>query len=238
MYSIYAALGFGAVVFLLVTLLFGAWAAILPALLVVAGVFMYLFRKYNEKIQEVFNGSVKYLENQKWDQAIASLEAGYPIAKWMVTAESQIDGQIGWIHYVRKDFDKAMPYLEKSFPRAFMPQLMLAACQFRKKEFDKMQEVLERTVKYTKDQPLAWGVYAWLMVEQNRQDKALEALSEGVKNCPSDQALQTNLLNLQNKKKLNMKLFGDIWYQFWFEELPHKRMVPNHPRFQGYRRRR
>lgn len=238
MYSIYVALGAGVLVFVAVTLGVSAWAAILPALLVVVTVFLYLFRKYSEKVQAVFNNSVKHLEAQKWEQAIETLSEGYPLAKWMVSAESQIDGQIGWIHYIRKDYDKAFTFLQKSFPRAFMPQLMLAACHFRKKAFQEANEVLERTARYSKETPLVWGVYAWMMVEQGRQDKALEALSAGVKACPTDQALQTNLLNLQNKKKLNMKLFGDIWYQFWFEELPHKRMVPNHPRFQGYQRRR
>lgn len=238
MYSIAAAIGAGLIVGLIIALTYSALAAIIPAVFVVILVFFLLARHFMAKLQEVATASMKQLEAQKWDAALETLQNGYKFANWMVYAKSQLDGQIGYIHYVRKDFDKAFPYLEGSFVKNFMAQLMLAACYFRKKDAAKVEEVLEKAAVANKDAPLVWGVYGWMMEELGQSPKALQALSRGVEANPKDEALKTNLLNLQNKRRLNMKLFGDVWYQFWFEELPNNRRVPSHPRFQPQGRRR
>lgn len=258
MYSIYVSVGAGLLTGLLVMIFWPWYAAIAPALVVTAALFFYLLKRTLDKLQGVFASSMQALEagprpqetamqnpkalelmqNQRFDAALKRLEEGYPMARWIVTGESQLDGQRGYIYYLKKDFDKAEPLLKNAFYKNHMARLLHASCLFRKKSYDEMEAALEANASSNKDQPLVWGVYAWLMHEAGKPDKALLALSKGAEANPSDEALKTNLLALQNKKKLNMKLFGDIWYQFWFEELPHKRMVPQHPRFQAMGRRR
>lgn len=258
MYAIYVSVGAGLLVGLLVMLFWPWYAAIAPALVVTAAVFFFLLKRTLDKLQGVFAASMQALEsgpkpqdvatqnpkalellqNQRFDAALKKLEEGYALAKWIVTGASQLDGQRGYLYYLKKDFDKAEPLLKNAFYKNHMARLLYAACLFRKKSYDEMEAALEANASSNKDQPLVWGVYAWLMSEAGRPEKALAALSKGTEANASDEALKTNLLALQNKKKLNMKIFGDVWYQFWFEELPHKRMVPQHPRFQAMSRRR
>ncbi|MFM7203318.1 MAG: tetratricopeptide repeat protein [Myxococcota bacterium] len=261
MYSLLVSVAAGLVVWLIVGYFYSVLAGFMLGLLVALGIFFLFARKYFDLLQEISAQSMKKLESlqdlqskvgqvpqllleQQRDHAMAEavkvLEDGLVHGKWMFLFESQLSGQIGYIHYLGKKYDLAFPYLQKTFSKNYLALLMLAACYHRKKELPKLEETLARAAKHNKDTPLVWAVYGWFMKENGKIDKCLEVLDQGTKACPSDQTLKTLLLSQQNKKPLDMKLMGDIWYQLYLEELPVKRVQAMQTRFvpPSHRRRR
>jgi len=207
---------------ILVGLRYGILAAIFTGLFFGLILFFLLSRHFMGKLQEIQARSLKVLEAQKFDLAIKTLEEGMRYERWMLLVKSQVKGQVGYIHYLRKEFDRALPQLQEAFVKNWIAQGMLGACHFRRKEYDKMEAVMERAVKSNPKYPVLWGVFAYFEDELGKSDKALSVLSRGVEMNPGDEALKANLLSLQNKTRLNMRKFGDIWYQFHFELPPNK----------------
>jgi tetratricopeptide (TPR) repeat protein len=241
MYSVAVSVAVALFVGLLAGLRYGIGAAIITGLFAGVLTAFLLFRHFLGKLQAVSSTAFKQVEAQKIDLAIKTLKEGFQYNRWMIRmlGEHQINGHIGTLHYVRKEFDAAFPYLRDSFIKNYMAQLMLAACYYRRKEFDKMEETLEKAAKSNDKVPLVWGVYAWLEAEIDKEDKALAVLGRGVQSNAEDEALKSNLLNLQNKKKMKMGKFGDVWYQLHLE-MPPQRMIQQfqaQQKFSAFRRR-
>lgn len=237
MYSIIISVVIGIATATLMYFLFNIYAGFFMGLFVSMICFVLFVRHFAGKLQGIIITSTKQLESKKFDTAIKTLESGLKLSKWMVMAESQLNGQIGYIYYLKKEYDKAFPFLLGSFSRNWMAQAMLASCYFRKKEYDKMSAVLENAVKFNDKIPMLWGVYGYLEFEAGQTQKALIALSSGVEKNPNDEALKINLSKLQNKKKLDMHKFGEMWYQFWFEDPPRRLMQQAIPNFSAFKRR-
>lgn len=237
MYSIAVAVASGILTGALVGLRYNIYAMILTGSMVCILVFFLISRYMVGKLQLLQQVSIKQLEGQKFDLAIKTLEGGSHLGRWIVFGKSQLNGQIGYIHYLRKDFDKAFPYLKDSFVKNWIAQAMLAACYYRRKDNAKMKETLEGAVKSNKKTPFLWGLYAYLETDTGNKDRALEILNRGAAACPDDQAIKANILNLQNKKKLKMSKFGDVWYQLWLESPPPRMTQGVRPRFSAFRRR-
>ena len=49
--------------------------------------------------------------------------------------------------------------------------------------------------------------------------KAKEILAKGLKKLPGDEKLKDNLENLEKGRKMNMRAYGDLWFQFHLESL-------------------
>lgn len=237
MYAIVVALASGVLTAMLVGLRYNIYAMILTGFLISILVFFLVSRYLVGKLETLQQISIKQLENQKFDLAIKTLEAGNHLGRWIVFGRSQLNGQIGYIHYLRKDFDKAFPYLKNSFAKNWIAQAMLAACYYRRKDYTKMKETLESAVKSNKKTPFLWGLYAYMESVTGSKDRALEILNRGAQACPDDKALKANILNLQNKKKIKMNKFGDVWYQLWIESPPQRMTQGARPRFSAFRRR-
>ncbi len=237
MYSIAVALASGMAAAVLVSLRYNVYATILTGVLVAVVVFFVITRYMVNKLQALQQASIKQLETQKFDSAVRSLESGSSLARWLILGQSQLNGQIGYIYYIQKKYDKAFPYLKNAFVKNWMAQLMLAAFYYRRKEFKKMEEVLERAAKSNKKVAFVWGVYAYLLSAVGKKEEALKILARGTQACPDDKALKAVQLNLQNKKKMKMGKFGDIWYQLWLEPPPQRMLQAAQPRFSAFRRR-
>ena len=72
------------------------------------------------------------IQQQRVDHAIQILQGGYDHARWVFLLKGQIDGQIGSLHYMQKQFDKAQPMLEKAWSRHWLAKGMLAADGIRR----------------------------------------------------------------------------------------------------------
>ncbi|QRO02282.1 tetratricopeptide repeat protein [Archangium violaceum] len=230
MYNLLIALGAG----LLVTLVtkfagFKLWQGLIPGTLVLLGTYVWLGRRIGNKLQELMTSVQKELQGQPTSQkeaqsrverAIKMLEGGLVYDKWQFLVGSEIHSQIGMLKYMSKDLDGAQAHLSKASPRNYMAKAMQGALFFQRKDFAAMKKSFETAVVSGKKEPLMWAVYAWCLVQNKEKDEALKVLGRGVEANPSDEKLKSSLSALQNDKKLKMKPYEPMWWQFGLEPPP------------------
>ncbi len=166
-----------------------------------------------------------YLQQQpqpRFDAAIKTMHTAFPFSKWQFGVRSQIDNQIGVCYYLQQDFSKALPHLQKSLGFGhWMGAAMLGVIYYRKKNFEEMEKTFDEIVlKKGKKQPLVWCLYAYLLSQNKKTDKAQSVLNQGLKKTENDQRVKDSLLALQNNKKIKMRAFKEQWYQFHLERPP------------------
>ncbi|MEI6806153.1 MAG: hypothetical protein WCK49_06555 [Myxococcaceae bacterium] len=222
MILLFLALLAGFAVFGLVWFTFSVIAAIFPALIVAVAVYFFMARKVALKAQTAMMQAVSEIQKGRIDRGIALLEdVKKQYAYWQFFTASAIDGQIGSLHYMRQDFSKAKPYLEKSFGKHWNARAMLAVLAFKKKDYVKMDKIFETAARYSPKQGLLWCVWAYCHWKAGSTGKAIDVLVNGQKKLgTSDAHLIANLNNLQNNKKMKMNGYGQEWYQFHLEPLP------------------
>ena len=233
MYNIAISVAAGVITALIFSLILSPWASILPCVLVLGGTYYYLARRTVNQVQLLMGRANQALQSGKFDQAVKILKSGLEFSKWQVMIDGQIKGQIGYIIYLQKNYDDALYYLRQAGLSHYIGQAMYAACLYRKKKYDEMEAVLEKAAPASKKVPFIWAIYAYLMDKSGNRAKAREILMKGLEHNENNEDLKANLLALQNNKRMKMKRFGDLWYQFWLEPLPAKYTRPSR---QTYRR--
>ncbi len=213
----------GAAIAVLLILVFGFdmlwWGALLIALTVMAGIVFLLMRNAMQKLTNLFETAGKDLQAQRFEKAIRDLKDAKKMGKWQIFVESQLNSQIGMIYYMKRDFSNAFPYLQDSFFKNWVSLAMLAICYMKRQKKDLMVTTFEKALKWSPKEPLLWGIYAYCLNECGEITKAKEALENGIKKLPSDQILKANLENLQQGKKMKMREYGDMWFQFHLESM-------------------
>lgn len=233
MYNILISLGAGT----LVTILFG-WLlgmprvvvgyGIIPGIIVLIAVLIWLTRRTGKALQAVMDRVQAELtprpglkpDPSRFDRAVGILEEGYVYKRWQVFVGSTIDAQIGMLLYLQKKFDEAEPYLERAVWRNWVSKAMLAVTHFRRKNYDKMQEIFEKTTKVAKKESLLWNLYAWCVWKKGDRDAAIDILSRGGEILSDDERLATNKSALQKGKKMKMRGWNEMWYQFHLDTPP------------------
>ncbi|MCK6512930.1 hypothetical protein L6R29_23620 [Myxococcota bacterium] len=221
------------------------WQAFPPAVIGFVAAYFYLVRRTSKQTEALFRDAVQTLEplqnrpeiasnpdrrNMIIDQSVEKLKAGYDLARWQFFLKAQIDAQIGIILFsVKDDFKEAMPYLERSFPRNWIAQAMLAICHMKRHKPEKMEEAFEKAVSYNKKEDMLWNIYAYCLNKIKKTDRAIEVLGRAQKALPANNVIVENLVALQNNKQMKMKNYGDQWYQFHLEKPPTPK-IPT-PRF-------
>jgi predicted Zn-dependent protease len=201
----------------------GPWGAILPLLGVTALVYVLGMRTVNKQLTAGMMAVQNELRARRIDQAITMLEAlKAKFGKKAFFTGAQIDGQIGSIHFMKKDFEKARPYLERAFVRMWDAKTMLAVLLAKKKEnLPAVDAMMDKVARYSPKQGLMWSVWAYLHWKAGENARALQILARGKEILgETDQVLAQNVLALQNGKKMKMKGYGEAWYQFHLEEHP------------------
>jgi len=195
---------------------------VLPALVVFGLVYFVLTKQISKQLQDEMAPIQQQLQSGRTDNAIKTLEnIRDKYANRQFFTKSTLNGQIGVIHFMNKSFDKAKPYLEKSFVRLWNAQAMLGVLHGKNKEYDAMDETFERCVKYSPKQGVVWSTWAWIHWKASRREKAIQILTRGKTALDGkDEMLNNNLLAVQNNKKMKMKGYGDVWYQFHLETHP------------------
>ena len=197
------------------------WGFALPvALIVMMGVNYLLGRRTNKVITQMMDQVSQDLKTGKMDRAIRTLEGGLQYGRYQFFVTSQIKSQIGVIHYIKKDFNAALPYLKKSFARNWMALGMLGAIYTRKKDKENMKKTFDRAVRYNSKEGLLWNLYAYCQNRMGDRPGAIQTLVKASKKLPDDDRVKANLINLQNNKKMKMKNYGELWLQFHMEKLP------------------
>jgi tetratricopeptide (TPR) repeat protein len=198
------------------------WAgSILPGLVAALALYFVLARRTWKRLEAIFGETQRELQAQRIDRAIAALERGFVLAPWQFLVASQLHAQIGVLLYVKKDFDRALPHLEKSFSRHWLARAMLGVSRWRRRDLPGMERVFEQAVKTNKKEGLVWCVYAWLLDREDRHDDAVKILGRGSAQNPSDEKLKSVLQTMQNGKKPKLgKVYGEQWFQFHLEAMP------------------
>jgi tetratricopeptide (TPR) repeat protein len=194
--------------------------ALLPAIVAAGVAYFFLARRTVRQLEAVMALAQKELATRKIDRAIAIMQGAFPLARWQFLVASQLHGQIGSLLYVQKKFDEAEPHLKKSFVKMWPARAMLAAQQFRRKDWPKMEETFEAAIRANKGESLLYAAFAWCEDKRGERKKAIEILQRGSKENPSDDKLKTLLTRVQNDKRMKLESYGEQWWQFWLENPP------------------
>ncbi len=242
MFNLLLALAAGVVTTIVIVLLgFGVVAGVIPGTLVFIAAFIFFGRRSFLALQAIMTQVQAELSSMspnqkeqkvKADKAVKLLESALPLGRWQFLVEGEVHGQIGMIKYLFKDFDGAMASFSKASSRNFMAKAMEAAVFFQKKDFGSMEKCFEDAVKSGKKESLMWAAYAWCLMQNKENDKAVRVLARGVEANPTDDKLKSALTALQNDKKLKMKAWEPMWWQLGLEAPPMQQ-----PQFMGGGRR-
>ena len=208
---------------------FKVWQGLIPGTLVFVGTYIWLGRRIGNKLQALMTSVQKELQGQPTNQkeaqarverAIKRLEGGLVYEKWQFLVGPEIHSQIGMLKYMSKDLDGARGHFAKASARNYMAKAMEGALHYQRKDFPAMKKSFEAAVTAGKKEALVWAVYAWCLVQNKEKDEALRVLARGVEANPSDEKLKNSLSALQNDKRLKMKAYEPMWWQFGLEAPP------------------
>jgi tetratricopeptide (TPR) repeat protein len=230
MYNLLIAFAIGAVVTLLVRLSgFSIWAGLVPGFLALVGAFVLLGRRVAMKVQSLSKSAEKELSaqpanqrerQQRLDKAIKILQDGLVYDRWQFLIGAEIHAQIGMIYYVSKNFDLAQEHFAKASPRNYMAKAMQGALYYQRKDYSNMEAAFEQALKSGKKEAIVWAAYAWCLVQIKERDKALKVMARAVETNPTEEKLKAGLNALQNEKRLKMKPYEPLWWQFGLEQPP------------------
>lgn len=221
MLSIIISVTLGAAAFVAGAHYFGWGSAVFLGLVALVVPYVLIFRRLNRLVQSRMKEVERLVGAQQPERAIEKLDAIRPLGRWQILLGSTIDAQVGMLRYAHmRDFEGAEPYLSRASRLAWQAKLMLAAFYFRKKRYDEMVKVLERTVKRSSKEGLAWVVYAWCEWKRGQSKSALRILARGRAKLPSDERLAKMQEALQNGGKPKTRTFGPEWLGLHLEEMP------------------
>ena len=195
-----------------------AWIAVAGSLVVFALCYFLISRHVMKKIGALMESAQKDVQANRAEKAIKALQDGFKFSNWQFYVKTQINSQIGTILYLKKDFAAAFPYLEKSFVRNWVAMGMLGICYLKKNKIGKMKETFEKATAASKKEALLWALYAYCLDKCGERSKAIEVLEKARKKGCTDEGITENLAFLQEGKKMKMKYFGDLWFQFHLEK--------------------
>ena len=195
------------------------WAALLVGMAIFAGLFILFSRVIMKKVMVIIDTAGKDLQGQRFEKAIRELKEALKYSRWQVYVDGQVNSQIGMIYYMKRDFANAFPYLEKSFFKNWAAMGMLAISYMKRQKKDKMIAAFDKAVTGSPKESLLWSLYAYCLNECGETGKAKEILEKGLKKLPGDTPITENLENLKQGKKMKMRNYGDMWFQFHLESL-------------------
>ena len=193
------------------------WITMAVSMVVFALIFMLLTRIIMKKVGAVMDVAQRDMLANRGEKAVKELQEGLKYGAWQIYVKPQIYSQIGTIYYLKRDFKEAIPFLEKGFVRNWVSMSMLAITYMKKNKTSKMVETFGKAVSGNRKEPMVYAVYAFCMDRIGERGKAIEVLKKGAAKT-SDERLQENMALLEAGKKMKMKGFGDMWYQFHLEK--------------------
>ena len=218
MLNLLSGLGVAIVVALLLSLLkVNFWVTLPIGLVAGVGLFIYLGRRVQGQLEQVFNRAGEAMKKQQFDPAIEIMKEGYRFNKWQFLVKGSIDGQIGVVQYLRKKNDEAEPLLRSASYQHYIAKAMLGILQWKRGEKKQARVTFQLALRSGKKESLLYAVYAYVLNEMKDREKAVAILNQGLSVCKDDERLLVNRNNLQNNKPMKMKVYGDQWYQFMLE---------------------
>jgi tetratricopeptide (TPR) repeat protein len=191
------------------------------------------------------------LLTQRLDAAVAIFRRGFFLEKWQFGVGTMLNARIGMLLFSKPQLmpdapiGECIPYLEKALVKGRKAQLMsnlwpawamlgIAYYKQDKKNLSRIRGVFDACLAHVRKEALFWQIYAFLLAQEDEIDAAIAVLARAKEALPDDAAIAENLTALQNRKKMNMRPYGELWYQFGLE-LPKIAQPPRmpHPRARG-----
>lgn len=219
-------------------------AGILPGLLAAGIAYFLLARRTGKKLEALVNevqalfasmqgvtpprtpGEAAALQKRQEaliEQAREVLRRGLPLAREQFLIAEQIYAQLGTLDYLERKYGAARDNLDKAWSRNWQAKAMIACIDHRER---KRAEAVTRMAALTGpggSDPLFWALYAWLALEANQREVALQALAQGIKQHDKSAALRQMSDDVANKRPVKMAAFAPGWYQFFPEQTPEVR---------------
>jgi len=195
-----------------------AWIAVAVSLVVFALCYFLISRYVMKQVGALMESAQRDVQANRAEKAIKALQDGFKFSNWQFYVKTQINSQIGTILYLKRDFAGAFPYLEKSFVRNWIAMGMLGVTYMKKNKTGKMIETFDKATSASKKESLLWALYAYCLDKCGERSKAIAVLEKAQKKGCSDQRLTDNLELLREGKKMKMKSYGDLWFQFHLEK--------------------
>ena len=183
-----------------------------------AVVYLLLARRTMNKVMALMQSAQHDVQANRMERALATLQEGFKYAPWQFYVKGQINAQIGTLLYLKKDFAKSMPYLEKAFVKHWVAMCMLAVSYMKRNKPAKMAETFEKAAAGTRKEPFIWNLYAYCQDKIGQHDSAIATLNKGLKKTGGDERLEASIAALEQGKRMKMEDYGDIWYQFHLEK--------------------
>lgn len=212
------------------------WLSIPLGLVAGTGLFIYLGRQTQQKLETIFKRAGDVLNRQppQFEQAIEIMKEGYAFSSRQFLVRGSIDGQIGIVQYLRDKEDEAIVYLKAATMQHYMAKAMLAVIEYKRKNYSEVHKIMDLAIRATKKESLLYALYAYFLSEKmNDKAKAIEILNRGLKVLSNDERLLANRTRLQNGSEMKMSLFGAAWYQFKIERPKMVMQPPPYARMSG-----
>jgi hypothetical protein len=146
------------------------------------------------------------------------LEVRARYGRWQYLLEDTVDGQLGQLAYARQQYDEAAPLLAKG-TRDWNAQVALACIHFRKGEVDAMKAAFVAAAAAAEKEPTVYLMWGVLLDKKGEREPALVAASTGFEKAPENKSLKHLRHQLANKGTFDAESLGEIWYQFFPEDL-------------------
>ena len=180
--------------------------------------FILIVRVVMKKVEALMMSAQQDVMANRAEKAIASLKEGLKFGQWQFYVKAQIYSQIGSILYMKRDFNEAVPFLEKGFVRNWVSMAMLGVAYMKKNKTKLMKTTFDKAVSGSAKEPMVYALYAFCLDKSGERQKAISIMEKGLKKTANDDRLLENIELLKAGKKMKMKGFGDMWFQFHLEK--------------------
>lgn len=183
---------------------------------------------------------------QQRDQVRTTMREALVIEKWQFLIKENVYAQLGMLDYQEAVEAKMMKQANVSreklisaqanLEQAWNPTLSgllgdwrsrvsLAAVYQRLSEPQKAVNAMADLEKSAPKDPFYWGFWGLLLVEEKKNEEALQVIGKGISACPDSSALKAFQAAVSNKQRPDMRAFGDIWYQYFPEDIPMEKQM-------------
>lgn len=194
------------------------WVAAGVSLAVFTVLYIVTTRVVMKKIAVLMDSAQRDLQAGRPEKAIKILESGFKYSNWQFYIKPQINAQIGTIYYMQRNFTKAFDYLQKGFVRHWVAMAMLGITYMKRNKTTEMINTFEKATTGSRKEPMVWNLYAYCLEKVGDTEKAIAVMEKGLKKTGGDERLEANLEALREGRKMKMKGYGDMWYQFHLEK--------------------
>jgi tetratricopeptide (TPR) repeat protein len=210
------------------------WEAIALGITVAVVVAVVLLRRAGTRLEPVMKNVEKHVAGGRRELALKTLRESLTLGKWNPLLPGQLNTQIGILEYVAGDLDAAETALARASKYPWQSRAYLACVHFKRKNEDKMKKAFDQAIKQAEKEGVAYTLYAYCLLAQNKKADAVKVLEDGLKKIPGDHRLENNLELAKEGKKLKVAPYGDEFSRFLLEGPPSAN-IPNLPKgMRGY----